>query len=108
MSTETPAKARLKARYASEIVPALREEFHHSNVNEVPRLTKIVVNMGVGEAARDSKLIDGAIRDLAAITGQKPQVTARRHADRSARHAARRPDVGVPGPAAVRRAAAHP
>src|SRR5450756_1611148 len=78
MSTETPAKARLKARYASEIVPALREEFHHSNVNEVPRLTKIVVNMGVGEAARDSKLIDGAIRDLAAITGQKPQVTKSR------------------------------
>jgi large subunit ribosomal protein L5 len=78
MSTETPARARLKVRYASEIVPALREEFHHSNVNEVPRLTKIVVNMGVGEAARDSKLIDGAIRDLAAITGQKPQVTKSR------------------------------
>jgi len=78
MSTETPARARLKARYASEIVPALREEFGHTNINEVPRLTKIVVNMGVGEAARDSKLIDGAIRDLAAITGQKPQVTKSR------------------------------
>ena len=78
MSTETPARARLKARYASEIVPALREEFGHTNINEVPRLTKIVVNMGVGEAARDTKLIDGAIRDLAAITGQKPQVTKSR------------------------------
>ena len=78
MSTETPARARLKARYASEIVPALSEEFGHTNINEVPRLTKIVVNMGVGEAARDTKLIDGAIRDLAAITGQKPQVTKSR------------------------------
>jgi len=78
MSTETQVKARLKARYAEEIVPALREEFGHSNVNEVARLTKIVVNMGVGEAARDSKLIDGAVRDLAAITGQKPQVTKSR------------------------------
>jgi large subunit ribosomal protein L5 len=78
MSTETRVKARLKARYAAEIVPALREEFGHSNINEVARLTKIVVNTGVGEAARDSKLIDGAIRDLAAITGQKPQVTKAR------------------------------
>src|SRR3990170_32391 len=69
---------RLKTRYAEEILPGLREEFGHENVNQVARLTKIVVNMGVGEAARDSKLIDGAIKDLTAITGQKPQVTKAR------------------------------
>jgi len=69
---------RLKTRYREEIVPALREEFNFPNVMMVPGLTKIVVNMGVGEAARDSKLIEGAIRDLSAITGQKPQVTKAR------------------------------
>jgi large subunit ribosomal protein L5 len=69
---------RLKARYQAEIVPALREEFGYANVHQVPNLVKVVVNMGVGEAARDSKLIDGAIRDLATITGQKPQVTRAR------------------------------
>jgi large subunit ribosomal protein L5 len=80
MSTTTPEKVqpRLKTRYREEIVPALREEFQFANVMMVPGLTKIVVNMGVGEAARDSKLIEGAIRDLAAITGQKPQVTKAR------------------------------
>lgn len=79
MSTETIAPApRFKTRYFEEIAPALREEFGHANVNQVARLTKIVVNMGVGEAARDSKLIEGAIRDLTAITGQKPQVTKAR------------------------------
>jgi large subunit ribosomal protein L5 len=65
---------RLKERYRSEIVPALREEFAFANVMQVPALTKIVVNMGVGEAARDAKLIDGAVRDLTVITGQKPAV----------------------------------
>jgi large subunit ribosomal protein L5 len=69
---------RLKQRYRDEIVPALREEFGYANVMQVPGLTKIVVNMGVGEAARDSKLIDGAVRDLAAITGQRPAVTKAR------------------------------
>jgi len=69
---------RLKERYRSDIVPALREEFSFENVMQVPGLTKIVVNMGVGEAARDAKLIEGAVRDLAAITGQKPQVTKAR------------------------------
>jgi large subunit ribosomal protein L5 len=69
---------RLKARYLEEIVPALRTEFGYANVMQVPGLTKIVVNMGVGEAARDSKLIDGAVRDLGVITGQKPQVTRAR------------------------------
>ena len=69
---------RLKTRYREEIIPALREEFAYANVMQVPGPTKIVVNMGVGEAARDSKLIEGAIRDLAEITGQKPQVTKAR------------------------------
>jgi large subunit ribosomal protein L5 len=65
---------RLKVRYAEEIAPALLSEFGYANVMQVPRLTKIVVNMGVGEAARDAKLIDGAVRDLTVITGQKPAV----------------------------------
>ncbi|QTE31609.1 50S ribosomal protein L5 [Pengzhenrongella sicca] len=69
---------RLKARYAAEIVGGLREEFSHENVNQVARLTKVVVNMGVGDAAKDSKLMDGAVKDLAAITGQKAQVTKAR------------------------------
>jgi large subunit ribosomal protein L5 len=69
---------RLKARYRDEIVAALREEFGFGNVMQVPGLTKIVVNMGVGDAAKDSKLMDGATRDLATITGQKPQVTRAR------------------------------
>ncbi len=71
----TATQPRLKERYRGEIIKALRDEFKHGNVNEVAGLTKVVVNMGVGEAAKDSKLIDGAIADLAAITGQKPQVT---------------------------------
>ena len=69
---------RLKARYRQEIAPALREEFGYANVMQIPTLTKIVVNMGVGEAARDAKLIDGALRDLAVITGQKPAVARAR------------------------------
>jgi large subunit ribosomal protein L5 len=69
---------RLKQRYREEIVSGLREQFGYANVMQVPGLTKIVVNMGVGEAARDSKLIDGAVKDLAAITGQKPSVTKAR------------------------------
>ena len=75
--TEAPT-ARLKTRYREEIIPALKSEFEIANVMQVPGLTKIVVNMGVGEAARDSKLIEGAIRDLTAITGQKPSVTKAR------------------------------
>jgi large subunit ribosomal protein L5 len=78
MATETTAAPRLKTRYREEILPALREQFEYDNVMQVPGLTKIVVNMGVGEAARDGKLIEGAIRDLTAITGQKPQVTKAR------------------------------
>ena len=76
MATET--KARLKARYREEIVPGLQSEFGYSNIMQVPTVTKVVVNMGVGEAARNSKLIEGAIRDLTEITGQKPQITKAR------------------------------
>jgi large subunit ribosomal protein L5 len=80
-STTTASAAvtpRLKTRYREEIIPALQSEFDIKNIMQVPGLTKIVVNMGVGEAARDSKLIEGAIRDLTAITGQKPSVTKAR------------------------------
>ena len=77
-ASETKALPRLKQRYREEIVAKLREEFDFDNVMQVPGLVKIVVNMGVGDAAKDSKLIDGAIRDLATITGQKPQVTRAR------------------------------
>ncbi len=75
----TPETApRLKERYRAQIAPGLREDFKLENIHQVPALTKVVVNMGVGEAARDGKLLDGAIADLAAITGQKPQVTKAR------------------------------
>jgi large subunit ribosomal protein L5 len=76
--TQTRQVPRLKERYRQEILPALREEFGYGNVMQVPGLTKIVVNMGVGDAARDSKLIEGAVRDLTVITGQKPSVTRAR------------------------------
>ena len=78
---ETPASKivpRLKTKYADSIKSTLVEEFKYENVNQVPRLVKVVVNMGVGDAAKDSKLIDGAVRDLTLITGQKPQVTKAR------------------------------
>jgi large subunit ribosomal protein L5 len=75
---QAPAVPRLKARYRSEITEALTKEFGYTNIHQVPGLTKIVVNMGVGEAARDSKLMEGAVRDLTTITGQKPQVTKAR------------------------------
>lgn len=74
----TSVMPRMKARYREEIVPELRSEFSLPNIMQVPTVTKVVVNMGVGEAARDSKLIEGAIRDLTEITGQKPQVTRSR------------------------------
>ena len=73
-----PAVPRLKERYRAEVVPALREQFGFDNIMQVPTLSKIVVNMGVGEAARDAKLIEGAVRDLTTITGQKPVVTKAR------------------------------
>jgi len=65
---------RLKERYRAEVAPALREEFKYANVMQIPGVVKISVNMGVGDAARDAKLIEGAVKDLAIITGQKPAV----------------------------------
>jgi large subunit ribosomal protein L5 len=76
--SRTRVAPRFKVRYAEEILPALREEFGYANVMQVPKVMKIVINMGVGEAARDSKLIEGAVKDLTIITGQKPQVTRAR------------------------------
>ncbi|MGD9483718.1 50S ribosomal protein L5 [Streptomyces sp. TRM70308] len=78
MAATTTNAPRLKQRYRGEIQDKLRDEFQYENVMQIPGLTKIVVNMGVGDAARDSKLIEGAIRDLATITGQKPAVTKAR------------------------------
>ena len=69
---------RLKQRYADEIKGALLKQFGYDNVMQVPGVVKVVVNMGVGDAAKDAKLIEGAIRDLSAITGQKPLVTKAR------------------------------
>jgi large subunit ribosomal protein L5 len=76
--TATTTAPRLKLRYREEIQGKLKDQFSYENVMQIPGLTKIVVNMGVGDAARDSKLIEGAIRDLATITGQKPSVTKAR------------------------------
>jgi large subunit ribosomal protein L5 len=73
-ATEQRVPPRLKQRYREEILPGLREEFGFANAMQVPRLVKIVVNMGVGDAARDAKVIDGAVRDITLITGQKPSV----------------------------------
>ena len=72
--SEASAPPRLKARYAEEIKSALLDQFAFDNVMQIPRVVKVVVNMGVGEAARDAKLIEGAVRDLATITGQKPVI----------------------------------
>ncbi|ALG29635.1 MULTISPECIES: 50S ribosomal protein L5 [Glutamicibacter] len=74
----TKIQPRLKAKYNAEIRPAMQEQFNYANPMQVPSLTKVVVNMGVGEAAKDSKLIEGAVRDLTAITGQKPVITRAR------------------------------
>ena len=69
---------RLKDKYREEIRASLQEQFQYGNVMQVPGLVKVVVNMGVGEAAKDSKIIDGAVTDLTAITGQKPMITKAR------------------------------
>ena len=69
---------RLKVKYREDIVPALTAEFKHGNLHEVAKLEKIVVNMGVGDAARDSKVLESAMADMAVITGQKPQVSRAR------------------------------
>ncbi len=83
MSTDTAAPAgkiqpRLKQKYKAEIQQKLQDEFGYENVMQIPGLVKVVVNTGVGEAARDSKVIDGAVDDLTKITGQKPIVTKAR------------------------------
>ena len=72
------AEPRLKGRYREEIVPAMMQEFGYCNVMEVPRLSKIVVNVGVGEALTDSKALDHTVQDIATITGQQPVVTKAR------------------------------
>jgi large subunit ribosomal protein L5 len=80
-ATAAPAgkiQPRLKQKYKNEIAAQLIEQFGYANVNQVPGVVKIVVNSGVGEAARDGKIIDGAVADLTKITGQKPQVTKAR------------------------------
>jgi large subunit ribosomal protein L5 len=76
--SKTPIAPRLKAIYREQVVPVLTEQFSYTNPHQVPGITKVVVNTGVGEAARDSKVIDGAVRDLTQITGQKPVVTLAR------------------------------
>jgi large subunit ribosomal protein L5 len=80
MSTTTTARPvpRLKQRYLDEVAPALRAQLELGNVMQIPRLEKIVLNVGLGEAITDSKALDGAMSDLAAITGQKPRVNRAR------------------------------
>lgn len=78
VTTTQKVAPRLKQRYADEIKGSLQEQFGFANVMQVPGVVKVVVNMGVGDAAKDSKLIEGAVRDLTAITGQKPSVTKAR------------------------------
>jgi large subunit ribosomal protein L5 len=77
-ASKAPLAPRLKAIYRQQVVPVLTEQFSYTNPHQVPGITKVVVNTGVGEAARDSKVIDGAVRDLTQITGQKPVVTLAR------------------------------
>jgi large subunit ribosomal protein L5 len=74
MTTAEKAPPRLKARYREEIRQALQQQFHYGNVMQIPTVVKVVVNMGVGDAARDAKLINGAVNDLALITGQRPEI----------------------------------
>ena len=78
MTTAEKTLPRLKQRYREEIRESLQQQFDYANVMQIPGVVKVVVNMGVGEAARDAKLMDGAVRDLTAITGQKPLVTKAR------------------------------
>jgi large subunit ribosomal protein L5 len=74
MTTAEKTIPRLKTRYREEIAPALRDDFNYGNAMQIPRVVKLVVNMGVGDAARDGKLIEGAVRDLSIITGQRPEI----------------------------------
>lgn len=70
--------SRLKEKYEKEVIPALMEQFQYSNVMEVPKVDKIVINMGIGEAKDNQKLLDGAVRELELISGQKPVTTKAR------------------------------
>ena len=70
--------ARLQKKYLDEVQAAMRTDFNYANLMQVPRLTKIVVNMGLGEAAREPKVVDSAVQELALITGRKPYVTLAR------------------------------
>ena len=70
--------ANLKERYQNEVVAQLKEQFSYANVMQVPRITKVTLNMGIGEAVSDKKLIDNAIGDLEKLSGQKPLVTKAR------------------------------
>ncbi|MGB6039944.1 MAG: 50S ribosomal protein L5 [Gordonia sp. (in: high G+C Gram-positive bacteria)] len=74
MTTSEKVQPRLKAKYREEIKGKLNEEFNYANVMQIPGVVKVVVNMGVGDAARDAKLINGAVADLALITGQAPEI----------------------------------
>ena len=74
MTTAEKVQPRLKERYRNEIRSSLQEQFGYGNVMQIPTVTKVVVNMGIGEAARDAKLINGAVSDLALITGQRPEI----------------------------------
>lgn len=82
MTTTAPAagkiQPRLKQKYRDELAAQLKKDLGLSNVHQIPGIVKVVVNTGVGEAARDGKIIDGAVKDLTAITGQKPYVTSAR------------------------------
>ncbi|MFI1914993.1 50S ribosomal protein L5 [Nocardia sp. NPDC020380] len=73
-TADAKVQPRLKTRYREEIKPALNSEFNYANVMQIPGVVKVVVNMGVGDAARDAKLINGAVADLTLITGQKPEI----------------------------------
>ena len=75
MTTTEKVQPRLKTRYREEIKDALNKEFDYANVMQIPGVVKVVVNMGVGDAARDAKLINGAVEDLAKITGQRPELS---------------------------------
>ena len=109
--------ARLRQHYAKVVVPALSKEFGYKNVMAVPKLDKISVNIGLGEATQNAKLMDGAVNELGQIAGQKPVITKarksiaafklrERHADRLHGDAARRPHVRIFRPAGERGAAA--
>ena len=109
--------ARLREKYQKKVVPALTKEFGYKNVMAVPKIEKISINIGLGEATQNAKLMDGAVNELAQIAGQKPVITkaqqvdravqaARRPVDRLHGDAARRPDVRVFRPPGERGAAA--